>query len=196
MMLKRMTTAEAPVWEYRIWPEDAGELREQLEACFDFELEPPRTDIYFVIDGEIHQQAKLRDRERLNIKERLATEGALERWQTLVDTLPPARGKDRAVLERLYPQIDSRASSPESLRHEFSRYARVLEARKTRLLATDESGLRAEIGQIDIEGRSHESFCLEHESAEGLSEAVSGLRFSNWPNISYPTFLQPIAFPA
>ena len=187
---------EPPVWEYRVWPAFAENLTARLKSSFSFDAELPRTDTYFVVEGETGKQAKLRGNDSLDIKVCLNCQTGLERWQTVLNSVPPVAEADMGRLRQLYPQLADELATLSGVRQAFGRFSVTAEVSKSRYLAADADGVRAEIARIALQGQTYSTFCLEHASADALAKSVEALGFNKWPNTSYPAWLQAMVFPA
>ena len=185
-----MSSAAPAMWEYRIWPDDAGAMAYQLQTTLHFVEEPPRTDTYFMATARAPAQPKLRGGARFDIKELLAREAGLELWRPVIAAEFPFDDEDRATLARLYPAIPHSLQSLAALRDAFLTEGPEITVDKKRQIATEPGGLRAEIAAASLGEGARTTLCLEHESAAELARHVDRFGFSNLPNLSYSAWLR------
>lgn len=194
-----MTPAAPAAWERRAWAPSFPGLGPPGEA------EPWGVETYLLPLGLAGRNIKIRGGEgggdvaALEMKDLVVQRGDLQLWQPAA-RLPfpiPAHLVERELIVRLAlgQPLRRERFTVEDLLADLA-LARgnvvVVRLRKRRRLF-EAAGCRAEVGEVEIDGRRILTACIEHPEADRVALAATELGIDRYPNLDYPSALARLA---
>lgn len=183
-----MEDEEGARYEFRAWAETFPNLpRPDREEWHD--------EVYLIPLGLLTTSVKIRG-DALEIKDLVAERPDMQLWLPVARlTFPvPAHLVERELIVRLAlgQKLHRERFTAEEL------LAEVVEARgnvaavrlrKRRRLFEAAGGCRAEVGEVEVDGRRTLTACVEHAEPERVASAAAELGIDRHPNLDYPTAL-------
>ena len=189
-MLSSYTQPE-PRYEYRVFDADLGEFADRLYTLGVYRNRRESTEIYLAGNTDDYN-CKIHD-DRLEIKERLAVERGLERWQPRLKASFPL--DEKLLAGELYPALALSGCRPMgkcydlcALLEELSGVGAnitVARVQKQRIDYTLD-GCQAEYVRLQIGQTSLQSIAVESPDAEQVLAALPLLGLDWFHNTSYP----------
>ena len=189
-----MLPSPTPVWERRAWAASFPGLGPPGEA------EEWAEEAYLLPIGLGGRNIKVRG-DALEIKDLLAQRADAQLWRNAA-RLPfpiPSATVERELILRLalnQPLTRERYTRDQLLgellggRHNVA----IVRLRKRRRIF-ESAGCRAEVGEVELDGRRILTACAEHEDPARLRQAAAELGIDRYPNLDYPTALTRLVVP-
>lgn len=189
-----MLPSPTPVWERRAWAASFPGLGPPGEA------EEWAEEAYLLPIGLGGRNIKVRG-DALEIKDLLAQRADAQLWRNAA-RLPfpiPSATVERELILRLalnQPLTRERYTQDQLLgellggRHNVA----IVRLRKRRRIF-ESAGCRAEVGEVELDGRRILTACAEHEDPDRLRQAAAELGIDRYPNLDYPTALTRLVVP-
>lgn len=183
-----------PVWERRAWAASFPGLSPPGEA------EEWGEEAYLLPIGLGGRNIKVRGG-ALEIKDLLVQSADAQLWRDAAH-LPfpiPSATIERELILRLalnQPCSRERYTADQLLgellggRHNLA----IVRLRKRRRVF-ESAGCRAEVGEVELDGRRILTACAEHEDPDRLRRAVAELGLDRYPNLDYPSALSRLVPP-
>ena len=189
-------------YEFRCWLDDDAAMDEAARARLARDWTEhggdDRRDIYLLLPDRPDVLVKLRDGERLDIKQRIATRGALEQWAPRLNASFPLAPAERAVVSRLAPELSAkieRCADAQGAARAAAGPARVAEVRKQRRRYRRD-GVQAEATLANVAGADRtitlHTIAVEGVDPAAVDAAVTRLGLDGFDNRDYGARLAPV----
>ena len=193
-----MTADQQPRYEYRIWADKFGFLKDELQRLAREVVPDQVSEEVYVLSGATDDcNAKIRGG-RLNIKSRIATEHRLELWEPVLDAEFPL---DRSVIAgQIFPCLEVGAPNLRRARYSIENFREIIQPqhqlaivparkRRTRFRLADCLGefTSVVVGKINLE-----TIALESIKAHSVLRLMDQLQIADRPNTSYVRQLKEI----
>lgn len=180
--------------EYRTWPDQDDALAATIRRDFQSRQMEDRMDDYLLPAGasSLTFLPKIRAGKKLEIKQKVRTEGEIEIWRRILSEKFPLEPSVQRVLETVYPGVRFSADAldtPGRLVRTLMPHAFVCRVRKTRL-TLQKGGCKAEITEIEALGKEALTVALECSKFSPVADYLRKQGNSLLPNINYGAWLR------